>query len=516
MQTPKEPSVPIEAYQQILAENAELKARLAWFERQIFGAKTERFVPDIPGQLPLNFGAAPIAGVLESVLAEQQAQRQIAAHQRSVPKPNQNHQGRTELPGHLPRVEEVIEPEAELEGLKRIGEDVTEVLEMEVGKLWVRRIVRPRYVRPQALQAQVEQQAEEKGEVPPGSVLQAPAPDRPFPRYKAGVSMMVYLLIAKFVDHLPLYRISKQFARQGVKIPDSTLGQWVQAAADALEPLYEAYEKLIFKTPYLQMDETRLKVLEEGKKGKCHLGWLWAVFDPVNKRPFFFYQKGRDHQGPKERLEHFAGVLQCDGYSVYETLNNKLKNIVLLNCLAHIRRKFFEARDNDKKRADEALTIIGALYAIEEQARTQQLNPQQRLQLRLEKAKPIADAFAQWIKEQYLQVLPQSKIGKAFAYAINRWENMPLYLTDGQLEIDNNLVENIIRPAAIGRKNYLFAGSHDAAKRIAMLYTFFAACKHQNINPEEWLNDVLNRIHLQPINKIDELLPHNWKAQNRD
>lgn len=510
MQTPSKEQVSMEVFQQVLAENAELKARLAWFERQIFGAKSERFVPDVPGQLPLNFGTGATDGVLEAIIAEQQEQRQIAAHQRNSPKSNNSHQGRTELPGHLPRVEEVIQPDIELEGLNRIGEDVTEILEYEVGKMWVRRIVRPRYVRPQAVQEQLEQQAEQNGEPLPSSVLQAPAPDRPFPRYKAGVSMMVYLLIAKFVDHLPLYRISKQFARQGVKIPDSTLGQWVQAAADALLPLYEAYEKLIFKTPYLQMDETRLKVLEEGQKGKCHLGWLWAVFDPRNKRPFFFYQKGRDHRGPKERLEHFAGVLQCDGYGVYETLNNKLTNIVLLNCLAHIRRKFFEARDNDQKRADEALAIIGALYAIEEQARTQQLDQQQRLQLRLQKAKPIADAFGEWIKEQYQLVLPQSKIGKAFAYAINRWENMPLYLTDGQLEIDNNLVENIIRPAAIGRKNYLFAGSHDAAKRIAMLYTFFAACKHLDINPEVWINDVLNRIHLQPINRIEELLPQNW------
>jgi transposase len=516
MQTPSEEQVPMEVFQRVLAENAEMKARLAWFERQIFGAKSERFVPDIPGQLPLNFGTAATPEILETVLAEQEAKRQVAAHERSVSKPNQNHQGRTELPGHLPRVEEVIEPEGELEDLKRIGEDVTEVLEYEVGKMWVRRIVRPRYVRPQAVQEQLEQLAEESGEPLPPSVIQAPAPDRPFPRYKAGVSMMVYLLIAKFVDHLPLYRISKQFARQGVKIPDSTLGQWTQAAADALEVLYDAYEKLIFKTPYLQMDETRLKVLQEGQKGKCHLGWLWAVFDPVNKRPFFFYQKGRDHQGPKKKLEHFAGTLQCDGYDVYETLNTKLTGLTLLNCLAHIRRKFFEARDNDRKRADEALTIIGALYAIEEQARTQQLDHQQRLQLRLKKAKPIADAFGEWINEQYAQVLPQSKIGKAFAYAINRWVNMPLYLTDGQLEIDNNLVENIIRPVAIGRKNYLFAGSHDAAKRSAILYTFFAACKHQDINPEQWLNDVLNRIHLQPINKIEELFPHNWKTQSRD
>lgn len=504
----------MEVHQQLQAEVAELKARLAWFERQIFGTKTERFVPDVPGQLSLAFGSAASQEVLQALIAEQEEQRQIAAHQRSGTKPNSSHEGRTELPGHLVRIEEIIEPQGELEGLKRIGEDVTEILEYEAGKMWVRRIIRPRYARLPAAQEQLEQQAEENGAPLPTPVLQAPAPERPFPRYKAGISMMVYLLIAKFVDHLPLYRISKQFARQGVKIPDSTLGQWVQAAADALLPLYEAYEKLLFKTSYLQMDETRLKVLQEGQNGKCHLGWLWAVFDPVNKHPFFFYQKGRDHQGPKERLEHFAGVLQCDGYGVYETLSNKLGNIVLLNCLAHIRREFFEARANDQKRADEALAIIGALYAIEEQARTQQLDHQQRLQLRLEKAKPIADAFGDWIQQQHGQVLPQSKIGKAFTYAINRWKNMPRYLTNGSLEIDNNLVENIIRPAAIGRKNYLFAGSHDAAKRIAILYTFFAACKHQDINPEVWLLDVLNRIHLQPINRIDELFPHNWKLTN--
>lgn len=172
---------------------------------------------------------------------------------------------------------------------------------------------------------------------------------------------------------------------------------------------------------------------------------------------------------------------------------------------------FFEARPNDQKRADQALSMIGALYALEDQARKHELNHQQRLELRQQKAKPVFDLFHAWMQEQYNQVLPKSKIGQALQYGLNRWKNMHPYLSNGALEIDNNLVENIIRPAAIGRKNYLFAGSHDSAKRIATVYTFFAACKHHNINPEEWLSDVLNRIHDHPINQINSLFPQYWK-----
>ena len=512
MQEPQNKSVPLEVYQQALSEIDSLKARVAWFERQIFGAKSERFIPDVPGQLPLNFGGNSHDAAIAALVEEQQKlKQQVAAHEREVNK--SKHPGRSELPGHLPRIEEVIEPQEDLQDMIRIGEDVSEVLEMEVGKLWVRRTVRPRYARNPQTQAQMEAQAQAEGKVPPSPIVQAPAPASPFPRHKAGVSLMVYLLVAKFVDHLPLYRISKQFARQGVKIPDSTLGQWVQAVCDALLVLYEAYEKQLFKANYLQMDETRLKVLEEGSPGKCHLGWLWAVFDPVHKLPFFFYEKGRDHKGPKQRLEHFVGTLQCDGYGVYETLDNKLENVQRMHCLAHIRREFFEARPNDQKRADQALNMIGALYALEEQARKQELSHQERLDLRQQKAKPVFDLFHAWMQEQYNEVLPKSKIGQALQYGLNRWKNMHPYLNNGALEIDNNLVENIIRPAAIGRKNYLFAGSHDAAKRIAMVYTFFAACKHHNINPEEWLTDVLNRIHSHPINQINHLLPHYWKKQ---
>jgi transposase len=508
MEVSVQQTVSMQEYLQVLARVEDLEAQLAWFQRQFFGRKSERFVPDIPGQLLLDFGGTGV-----DVAAVEAVKQTIEAHERSVPSKKSAHQGREALPADLPRVKEVIEPQEDTTGMVRIGEDITEVVEYEAGRVWVRQTIRPRYARTEEQQAAAEAAAEAEGQTPPPTVIQAPAPDGPFPRLKAGISFLVHILISKYVDHLPLYRISGQLARQGLKIPDSTLVQWVKTAADHLLPLYEIYKIVLLRAIYLQMDETTLKVLEDGK-GKCHLGYLWTAFDPVNKLPCFFYQKGRDHKGPKEFLERFAGILQCDGYSVYETLDKKMKSIELTHCMAHIRRKFFDAQKNDTKRAQTALTFIKALYLTEEKARLQQMNALQRFDLRQKEAKPVFDLLTTWLQEQYNKVTPQSAIGKAIAYALRLWDNMGRYLTDGSIEIDNNLVENVIRPAALGRKNYLFAGSHEAAQRTAMLYTFFSACKQHGISPEIWLTDVLNRMYLHPVNRLEELLPQNWMPKN--
>jgi transposase len=496
MQNAEKQMVPMAEYQKVVSEVEELKQRLAWFERMMFGRKSERFVPEeeVEGQLRMAFGGEHAQEVEASV------RQMIAAHERKVPEKKENaHKGRQPIPEHLPRVEEIIEPEEDVSDMKRIGEDVTEVLEYEVGRLWVRRIVRPKYARVEV--------SEDAGQ---GQIVQAPAKELPFGRSKAGVSLIVHILVSKYVEHLPLHRLITRFARSGLNIPPATIGHWVKIGAEPLMILYEAYQKIIFGSDYLQMDETRLKVLEDGK-GKTHLGFLWAVFDPVHKLPFFFYQKGRDHRGPKNFLERFAGVLQCDGFSVYETLNRKLDQITLMNCMAHIRREFFDARSNDTERAHTALTLIKLLYHIEEKARNLGLDADRRLQLRLEESKPVFDTLGQWLQTEYDKTTPASAIGKAIQYALNRWKNMPLFLSDGRIEIDNNLVENIIRPAAIGRKNYLFAGSHESAQRTAMFYTFFAACKHHGIDPEKWLTDVLNRIHDHKVSRLHELMPQNWK-----
>jgi transposase len=496
MQNTDPQTVTLSEYQELQSENEELKQRLAWLERMLFGRKSERFVPDqgLPGQLKLGFDGELAQEVEASVT------QIIAEHERQVrPKKESTHQGRQPIPAHFARIEEVIEPEEDISGLTRIGEDITEVLEYDPGKVWVRRIVRPRYARKEA-----------ELEVGQSPIVQAPAKELPFGRSKAGVSLIVHILIAKFVEHLPLHRLIARFARYQLKVPPATIGHWVKVGAQPLMILYEAYQKIVFESFYLQMDETRLKVLEDGK-GKTHLGYLWAVFAPVHSLPFFFYQKGRDHRGPKSLLERFVGILQCDGFSVYETLSKKMDHIALMNCMAHIRRKFFEAKDNDPERAHTALTMIKALYLIEEKARDQQLPPEQRLALRRSESKPIFDTLGHWLDLEADKVLPSSTIGQAIQYARNRWKNMIPFLAEGHIEIDNNLVENIIRPAAIGRKNYLFAGSHESAQRIAMFYTFFAACKHHDIDPELWLTDVLNRIHDYKISQLHELMPQNWK-----
>ena len=494
-------TVPLTDYQKLESENMGLKQRIAWFERMMFGRKSERFVPleGVPGQLSMAFDPEGDEVVGQSV------RQLIEAHERRAPaQKDKALNGRLPIPADLPRVEEVIEPEEDVTDMKRIGEDVTEVMEYVPGKVWVRRIVRPKYARAEAAEGADQ-----------GQVVQAPAKELPFGRSKAGVSLIAHILISKFVEHLPLHRLVARFARSGLKIPPSTMANWVKTGAQPLLILYEAYKKVIFGSFYLQMDETTLKVLEDGK-GKTHLGYLWAVFDPVNKLPFFFYQTGRDHRAPKKLLERFVGILQCDGFGVYETLKSKLDHILLMNCLAHIRRKFFDARSNDQQRAETALTLIKLLYQVEEKARDQCLDAGQRLELRLKESKEIFDALGEWLNKEYDKATPASAIGQAIRYALNRWENMGVFLADGRVEIDNNLVENIIRPAAIGRKNYLFAGSHESAQRIAMFYTFFAACKQHDIDPEVWLNDVLNRIHDHKASKLHELFPQNWKPTSAE
>lgn len=497
MQNADTQTVPLAEHQKVLQEMQELKQRLAWFERMMFGQKSERFVSkESPmGQLRMAFDPALGQAVQESV------KKMIAAHERKVPEPKKSkHAGRVPIPDHLPRVEEVIPPEEDVSGMKHIGDDVTEVMEFEAGRIWVRRIVRPRYARPEA-----------NGDTDKPQVVQALAKELPFGRSKAGASLIAHILVSKYVEHLPLHRLIARFARSGLKIPPATIGQWVKTGADPLYILYDTYQELIFRSTYLQMDETSLRVLEEGK-GKTHLGYMWAVFDPILKLPFFFYRKGRDHLGAKELLKNFTGVLQSDGFSAYETLNRRLDELSLMNCMAHVRREFFEARSNDADRAQTALTLIQLLYAVEEKARKLGLNADERLELRLLESKPVFDTLGKWLEASYDQVTPASTIGKAIQYALNRWKNLTLYLTDGRIEIDNNLAENIIRPIAIGRKNYLFAGSHESARRKAMFYTFFAACKHHNVDPEKWLTYVFNHIQDYKVSKLHELMPQNWKG----
>ncbi len=479
-------------YEESAFEIASLKQELANLKRLIFGSKNERFIPanGSPSQLSLDIQA-------DAVDACSVTKTQKIEYVRNTTHVAKEHPGRTKLPEHLERREIIMEPVALTEGCKKIGEEITEELEYEPGKLFVNRYVRPKYAKPGN-----------------EGIIITPMIDRPLPKAIVGPGLLAQIIIDKYVDHLPLYRQMERFKREGINIPYSTIGDWVKNGCTLIDPLYESLKELIIQSNYLHADESPIKVLDKDKKGtsagSVHRGYYWVYHNSIDGLVWFDYREGRGREGPVEVLEDFKGYLQTDGYAVYDFFKGE-KNITVLHCMAHARRMFYEAKDNDKILAEYALEQIGLLYDIERKAREQQLNPEQILQLRQRQSVPVLESLGRWMKEKYIKALPKSTIGKALGYSIARWQELMIYTTDGKLNIDNNPVENSIRPVAIGRKNYLFAGSHEAAKRSAMLYSLMGTCKLHEVNPFIWLRDVLQRIATHPISKIEDLLPHNWK-----
>ena len=318
------------------------------------------------------------------------------------------------------------------------------------------------------------------------------------------------ILADKYLDHLPLYRQKQRFARENIQIPSSTIEGWTKQALEKLEPLYE---QLIFDTKskgYLQVDETPIKVLDSDKKGATHQGYYWVYHAPLDGTVLFDYNPTRAGISAVPMLGNFKGYLQTDGYAVYEKYGKK-KEVTHLACWAHSRREFEKALDNDKTRAEKALLLIQKLYATERKAREENLSPQQIKELRLAESLPVINELGKWLFEEIKNTLPKSQIGKAMAYAYARWDALSAYLYEGNLLIDNNLVENAIRPVALGRKNYLFAGSHEAAQRAAMIYSFFAICKKHEVNPFQWLKNTLRSISSINHKNLKDLYPQNYK-----
>ncbi len=485
-------------YQQLQLEHAFLKQELAQLKKIIYGSKHERFVSSdtiTPQQLSLNIQAEAVAAV--KITAAKKIEYTRVTTEAT---PNKLHPGRNPLPEHLERREQIIEPSEDTSGLKKIGEEVTEELEYDPAKLFVNRIIRPKYAKP-------------GGE----GVIIAPMAERPLPKAIAGPGLLAQVVIDKYADHLPLHRQMERFKRDGVNIAYSTLTDWISGTVSLITPLYEALKSNVLGSHYLHADETPIKVLDKDKKGtsagSVHRGYFWVYHNSVEKLVLFDYQPGRGREGPQQILRHFKGFLQTDGYSVYDFFKEK-EDITVLHCMAHARRMFYEAQTNDLPVAIQALEQFAKLYAIERTAKEQQLSCEQILQLRQQQAIPILEALGKWMKEQYLKALPKSTIGKALGYSIERWDELSIYATDGRLNIDNNPVENSIRPVAIGRKNYLFAGSHQAAQRSAMLYSLLGTCKLHGVNPLTWLTQTLRRIATHPINKVEELLPQNFISNN--
>jgi transposase len=459
-------------------ENTFLKEELAQLKRLIFGSKKERFITTDTGQTSL----------FETT---DQEVSEAALEEVSYTREKTNKTGKAKrllLPAHLLRKEEIIEPEGlDKENSIPLGEKVTEILEYTPGKFYVRRIVRPTY-----------KQADK--------IITAELPTLPIPNGNAGASILAYLLVSKFVDHLPFYRQVQIFKRDGIKIAESTITGWFNHVCRLMEPLYEHMLAQLRETRYIQADETPIPVQSSHKKGATHKGYHWVYHLPEEGIVVFNYQKSRSKSAPEHMLKDFTGCLQTDGYAAYDELGRN-KSIVHLGCMAHARRKFDQAKDNDQSRASHVLTQIQELYALERKADEDQLTEYQRQQLRDKKATPILSALKIWLSEQYTQVLPRSSIGKAIGYSLRQWDKLSRYTENGGWKIDNNGVENKIRPVALGRKNYLFAGSHQAAQQAAMIYSFFGTCKLNNVDPLSWLKTTLENIPDCKVNQIQDLLP---------
>ena len=465
-----------------------LQHELAQLKRMIFGSRSERFVPAaIPGQTSLELNIETAQVPLPST--------ETITYTRKKSEPNTviTHK-RLPLPAHLERVVITIEPKEDVSGLKKIGEEITEALDYKPGKLFVNKYVRPKYVKPE------DSEGNQK-------VLVGELPSRPIEKGIPEPGLLAQIIIDKYVDHLPCYRQIQRYERvDGVKIPASTMSEWLRAGCGLLEPLREVLMQQILSQPYLHVDETRIKVLDKNKKGKAHLGYYWVYHAPFGKMTLFDYRPGRgERDGPSEFLKNFKGKLQTDAYVVYESLDNP--NITHFNCMAHARREFDESMRNDAVRASSALEQIQKLYAIERRAKVENLNHRQRYELRQRESVPILQEIHQWLKINIEQTTDQSSIHKAIAYSLKRWDKLSYYASDGEANIDNNPVENAIRPVAIGRKNYLFAGSHQAAQRAALFYSLLNTCKLNGIEPWEWLKDTLTRIPDHKANKLYELLP---------
>lgn len=481
--------IPKAEYDQLLQEYQSLKTQLSELQRIIFGSKSERFVPLIDGQIDLFTGTS---------LSEQaKEQKQQISYTRTVSTKEKQKPIRTEIPSHLPRIEEIIEPQKIAPGSKKIGEEITEILEYNPANIYVRKIIRPKYAKPKNT-----------------GVVIAPMPSLPIPRSNAGAGMLAQIAISKFIDHLPFYRQIQIFKRQRLIISPSTIGGWFNATCHLIAPLYDVLEKhILHNNNYLQADESPIGVQDSHKKGTLHQGYMWLFRNPENKLVLFVYHKGRSRAAPEKFLENFTGTLQTDGYKVYQSLRTK-GTITLLGCMAHARRYFEKALDNDTSNATYVLEQMQRLYAIERNAKQRAISSNTLWRYRQLYALPVLNQLEVRLKQMSFEVLPKSAIGKAIAYTLNIYPNLKRYVENGNYEIDNNNIENAVRPLALGRKNYLFAGSHQSAQHAAMMYSFFASCKANQINPYTWLNDILNRLPEYKANKIHELLPHNWKLEN--
>lgn len=483
----------------------ELTAQVAWLNRQLFGRKSEKLAKYDPNQLTL-FDDEFLAGAAEVQQARDEAVASITQSTQDKKQERKNRKMIEELPV-LERV--VIEPEnIDLNLYKKIGEEITRVVEHKPGQLYVKEIIRPKYG------------LKDNTSLPPAgkkSIEIASMPLLPIYKGIAGPTLLSEILLQKYEYHLPFYRQIQEFKHLGFKISESTLAGWFKPTVELLKPLYEVLKSEIMKSDYLQGDETTVPVVDKEKQ-KTNKEYLWLVRAVEQRLVLFHYNKGsRSGKVIEELTKGFKGYFQCDGFQGYEAAFKTRDGVQLVNCMAHIRRHFEQALTENKAMAEHALKEIQLLYRIEQECKEKGYDVERRLAERQQKAKPIMDALKVWMETEGVKYSPSSLIGKAITYAYTRWNNMMRYLNDGRIHIDNNLAENAIRPITLGRKNYLFCGNDEAAENMSVVCSLLATCKAHDVNPRDYLNFIIAKMpYMQKASyeELLELLPHNWKQIN--
>jgi transposase len=500
---PREPDILIGMIAELRDENDRLLGMLETLKRALYGARSEKLDID-DAQLPLGLedvSAAPIE-------PEREAAKPAGQDRPARPQAARNIGG---LPRHLPREDVVIEPAISAcpccqGALHRIGEDISEMLDIVPAIIRVKRIRRPRY----------------GCRACEGAVVQAPAPPRPVEGGLPTAALLAHVAVSKFAWHLPLHRQTQMLAGNGIDLDRSTLVHWIERAAWWLKPLHTLLVETVMSAPKVFCDDTPLPVLDRSRR-RARLGRLWcyAVDDrpwqgPVPPTVVYLYAADRRGCHVRQHLGKFRGVLQVDGYTGYDDLARPGRPggaITLAYCLAHARRQFFDVhkRTSDEIAA-EALRRIGEVYAIE--ARIRGGTADERVTVRQAETRPLMATLRSWLMERLGEISTKSSLADAIRYTLGHWEGLTLFLSDGRVEVDNNTVERSIRPIPLGRKNALFAGSDSGGDRWAILASLINTAKLHDIDPQTYLADVLDRMvsGRTKVNTLRELLPWNWRT----
>lgn len=453
-------------------ENAQLKSQNTELIRLIQGAKSERFVSSDPPNKSTLFPDSESESIVQQKVNTKR--RKSSQHKRQ------------QIPAHIPRQERILEPDVDTSEMTKIGVVVTEQYGIDI-KLYVDRMIRPKYV-----------DADSTIHIAPYDCL--------FAKSNIGESLASHVVVSKYIDHLPLYRQSKMYARENVSLPRSTLLDSVKRVAHKLKPVYEVAAKKILTADYLMADESSIPVLTKDNPGAARKGQMLVKVNPENGLVVFDYIKTKEKINILEGLRGFKGFLQTDGNVSYNTKGAE-KDVTHLNCLVHARRKFDAAKDFDEERAGHVLKIIQEIYMLERQMKQDHLDHNKTHTTREQKTKPLLDQLHKYLLEQHRPDLTSNPFNRAVKYTLKRWNKLTEFIHDGRLHPDTNLLEGQIRPLALGRKNYLFVASHLGAEMAALFYSMFATCQLNNIRPREWLSDVLLRINEHKVTQLSELLP---------